>query len=891
MAKRFMSFILDPNRDLTDRTFLLMSTITYIVLGVIFIWDIIIGETALKLAFLGGALVLMAIFMLIAVTRKMVQPIATLICVIMIFVLLPVEFFTGGAVNGCTPIWYAYSFMYAGVNLKGRKRIVLILSIPVSAIICYWLAYKYPYLVTVHNPTTGYLDSIASLIGVGIMLYFIVTFLIRIFLKENEIAKSQKEEIEELNKSQNRFFSSMSHEIRTPINTIIGLNELTLRDEEISSDVAENALNIQSASKMLLTTINDILDMSKIESGKMEIVPVEYDVGNMLSEIVNMIWARCREKGLEFHIDVDRNMPRRLFGDEIRIKQILINILNNAIKYTNAGSVTLQVQCTSTESRERVRLNCFVEDTGIGIKKENIPHLFEAFRRVDLEQNRQVEGTGLGLSIVKQLVDLMDGEISVNSIYTKGSTFMITLEQGVVDSTSLGELGLSTRHTLNAREHYRVSFEAPKGKVLIVDDNEANLMVEAKLLKDTKISIDTADSGKECLEKTKTTAYHCIFMDHLMPGMDGIECLRAIRSQPGGLNRETPVIVLTANAGMENMELYKKSGFDGYLLKPVTGPMLETTLIKQLPKDLVHLTDAEFVSSRGEEGLFRGHSGKRTILVTTESVCDLPHVTTEKLNIPVIPYRIFTEEGDFLDGTEVEADGIIDYMMDGNRRVSASEPSVSEYEEFFAKQLTQAQQLIHITISSQVGHGYENACEAARAFDNVTVYDSMQVSGAFGLVVLQASRLAANEKTVERVIDHLNKMRERTRSIVITKSADRLAAAGYISPQLRGLSRAFLMHPVMAVRKGRYRPVRFYLGNLERGWERFLRRELAAFPEMEDKLAIVNFVGLSYEQQQKIEKLIRTHAQFKTLVFQKASPAVSAHCGPLSFGLMYTMKK
>lgn len=228
----------------------------------------------------------------------------------------------------------------------------------------------------------------------------------------------------------------MSHEIRTPINTIIGLNEIILR-EDISEEAAENARNIQGASKLLLSLINDILDISKIKSGKMEVINVSYETGALFSEIVNMIWIKAKEKGLEFKLHVDSSIPSMLCGDEVRIKQILINLLNNAVKYTSEGSVTLSVRCERL-SVNKVRVWYSVEDTGQGVKKENIPYIFNAFRRVDEERNRYIEGTGLGLSIVQQLVELMGGGISLNSVYSKGSTFIVTLDQDIIDNRELG---------------------------------------------------------------------------------------------------------------------------------------------------------------------------------------------------------------------------------------------------------------------------------------------------------------------------------------------------------------------------------------------------------------------------------------------------------------------
>jgi signal transduction histidine kinase len=284
-----------------------------------------------------------------------------------IFIVLPIEYFTGGGVFGCAPIWYTYSFLYIGLNLRGIVCLIHLGLLIVSAIGCYVISYLHPKYLTHHHVGIAYLDSIASVVGVGVLLYITISFMLRIFRREQKTVEAQKEEIDALNKAQNRFFSSMSHEIRTPINTIVGLNEMILR-EEVSDEVAEDAANIRSASKMLLHLINDILDMSKIESGQMQLTPVAYKPGDMLSDLVGMLWLRAREKGLEFRVDVAPDVPEELLGDEVRINQVLVNVINNSIKYTKEGSVTFSIQCERGEG-DMATIIYTVTDTGIGIKK------------------------------------------------------------------------------------------------------------------------------------------------------------------------------------------------------------------------------------------------------------------------------------------------------------------------------------------------------------------------------------------------------------------------------------------------------------------------------------------------------------------------------------------
>ena len=632
MIRKWLSKIPNPETDVSEKIFRLNTTFGITAIVVMIVFGLLIGESIRSLLMLAVALLLLGTVSYLALKFNRLNMGSVIISFFILLVVLPVTFFSSGGMYGGTPVWFVFCAVYVCMSVRGKLMAVFLVMETTVAFICYYIAYKRPEVIVERTLYSAYMDSLSAIVIVSFLVCLLIFYQRLLYRQENEKARQKQKEIEELSHSQNLFFSSMSHEIRTPINTIIGLNEMILR-EDISEEAADDARNIQGASKMLLTIINDLLDMSKLESGKMEIVPVKYHVGDMLSELVAMIWLRAKEKGLEFHVDVDPTIPAILYGDEVRLKQIIVNLLNNAVKYTNEGVITLSMRAAKGEQNQ-VMLTIAVADTGIGIKKDSIPFLFEAFKRVDEENNRYIEGTGLGLSIVKQLVSLMGGEISVNSVYTKGSTFKVIIPQGIVDSSALGELDLDNRQSIREREHYRQSFEAPNANLLIVDDNEVNLMVEEKLLRDTKINIDTAISGAECLKLSLTKKYDVIFMDHLMPEMDGIECLNALRSQQGGLNRETPVVVLTANAGGENQALYSKSGFDDYLSKPVRGIDMERILVKMLPRELVNLTDMSKIEG-DDTGIISEHKVWVPVRVTTDSVCDLPDDIIDEYNIPV----------------------------------------------------------------------------------------------------------------------------------------------------------------------------------------------------------------------------------------------------------------
>lgn len=886
--KKIIQGITNPNLNLQERLFRLIMLIGLIGLAIGTIVGMISGEDIWNTIALLIAFVCFAAITYLSVRYKRIQAGAVITSVILIYLVLPFNFLTTGGIYGGAPIWLLFGVVYVCLVVEGKMRYILLVSSYILFAACYYIAYTYPEKIIQHTTQMAYIDSIMTLMIVSGLTCGMILFQNVIFRSENRVAQRQKKEIEELNRIQNRFFSSMSHEIRTPINTIIGLNEMILR-EDVSDEVAADAKCIQGASKMLLTLINDILDMSKIESGNMDIVSVSYDVGNMLSDIVNMIWVRAREKGLEFHVDVDQTMPAQLMGDEVRIKQILINVLNNAVKYTSEGSVTLSIQCKKLE-KGCAQITYSVADTGMGIKKENIPYLFSAFKRVDEEKNRYIEGTGLGLSIVKQLVELMNGEIAVNSVYTKGSTFVITLPQQIVSESEIGNLDLEAQHTFHVKEHDKQTFEAPKAHVLIVDDNETNLMVAQKLLRDTKVKVDTVTSGRDCLKKTIQTRYDMIFMDHLMPGMDGIECLHAIRKQTGGLNQNTPVIILTANAGSENQELYRREGFDGYLLKPVSGKQLETELLRHLPSHLVNIKSGD-----GQVGIIENpvvtHKRKLPILISTESASDLPKYLIEKYQIAIIPYRVVTQGGEFLDGVETEPDGIVSYLGNKDKIVYSQEPGESDYVAYFAEQLTKAQYVIHISMARHVSQGYQNALEASKAFDNVCVIDSENLSSGMGLLVLYAAECVAKGMTADAIAKELEYRKRQIRSSFIVTSTEYLARAGRLSAKINTICQVFMIHPVIVLKNSNMKAGSIRIGTKDYAWKKYIAATLHDVRQIDKKILFLTYAGLTNEELQEIQEQVKTYVTFEKVIVQKASPSIAVNCGPGTFGLLYMRKE
>ncbi len=818
---------------------------------------------------------------------------AVVILILMHAVLLPEMFLYGGGVESAASIWMVLVHVIGCILLRGKKCIIVEVIGIIAALSTYAYAYFYPESVTpLPSQAAVYFDYGFGFTTVTVLIVMLLVLQGRAANREQRKIQEQKEEIERIGKSKDVFFASMSHEIRTPINTIIGLNEMNLR-EDISQEIAENSLNIQNASKMLLSLINDILDLSKIETGKMEIVPVQYETGVMFSEIVNIIWVRASEKKLGFRIDISEEIPSMLFGDEVRIKQILMNLLNNAVKYTHEGEIVLTANSERIDTN-RVLLRISVSDTGIGIKKENMDSLFDSFRRVDQEKNRNIEGTGLGLSISRQLIELMGGRITVDSIYTKGSTFTVLLEQQIVDEKPIGIRDFTIRNKAETRKRYKTSFEAPEARVLIVDDNSMNLTVAEKLLRATKVRVDTASSGRECLRLTQQNYYHVIFMDHMMPVMDGIETLEQIRKQPNGMCKEIPVIALTANAGGGVEKIYKEHGFMGYLAKPINGALFEAMLLKYLPKELIEYAaelDDKNETQSGIVHVFQ-KSEKKTVAITTDCTCDLPMEWLENLGIKFQCNIVYLDGRGYRDFTEITADNLLEYMKKETARgmIYSRPPGCEEYEAFFASALAESNEVIHVTVASGSGVAYSIETEASEAFDNVHVVDSGHLSCGLGLMVLYANQMARDGKTVEEICAELERLKSKINTSFMVPNANAMYQSGKVGKALKWISDNLDMRLILKVVKGKIVCRGLQLGRLEQCRIRYIRKQLRHRKKIDTSLLFLVYAGCSVKEREMIKKEVARYVQFERIVEQKASASISCFCGAGTFGLMFKRK-
>ncbi len=528
----------------------------------------------------------------------------------------------------------------------------------------------------------------------------LVTHMMKRQIKANEDLKKAASAAAAADKAKSSFLARMSHEIRTPINAILGMNEMVLRENQ-SDTIEEYALNISSAGNTLLALINEILDFSRIEDGKIKIIPVKYETVSMISDLVNMISDRAAEKGLTLELDIDPEVPADLYGDDIRIKQIITNLLTNAVKYTEKGTIRFTVRQTEiNDENDDVTLYIEVHDTGIGICEEDLTKLFDSFQRLDEQKNRNIEGTGLGIPITHNLLLMMNSHLDVKSVYGQGSSFSFALHQKRIGQEKIGQFDIHHRagNHRNVPERY---IYAPHARILVVDDNKMNLKVAAGLLKRNGIVPDTALSGKECIELVKKNTYHIIFMDHMMPEMDGIETYEQLRSS-SLIGNETAVIAMTANAVTGARDHYLSYGFEGYISKPIMTDQLEDELKKHLPEDLVSY-------------LFTEVRKNTDIIQKNEK-----HIP-EKTNVPAVPANLgFPDNCSFLDiekgmrycggDKELYADMV---------RTFRSESKLNEIEEFYGtKDLKNYRILVHAVKSTALSIGAVNLSEQAKALEH-----------------------------------------------------------------------------------------------------------------------------------------------------------------------------
>lgn len=502
------------------------------------------------------------------------------VTIIMIFLMMfPYLFFKSGGYKGGMVSFYIFGILFTVFMLEGKVMFFTAFMEMAVYIATIMIAYQNPQMVVwFSSEKEVVMDLLIGFCASSISVAAVMYLHFRMYNKQQEILEEARIEAQSANKAKSTFLANMSHEIRTPINVMLGMNEMILRESE-SKEIRQYAKSIERSGGYLISLINNILDISRIESGKMEIEEGKYELRQLLDEVMLIAEKQAEQKSLKMNLIFDKTLPAYLIGDVIHIKQILLNLINNAVKYTKEGQIDIKV----SKNAEETKLIFEVKDTGIGIKEENLPVLFDAFMRVDSKKNKKIKGTGLGLAIAKQLAEQMDGMIWVESVYGKGSSFFVQLPMKKVSDGKISNVEWK-----ETDERKRRSFVAPQAKILIVDDNPENLMVTRSLLKRTAVFVDTAASGEECVHKVRQNIYDLILLDYMMPQMDGIDTIRELKKD---VQFHIPVIALTADVTKGIEQTFLREGFCAYLSKPVMWSKLEDLLMKYLRDDLVFIRE------------------------------------------------------------------------------------------------------------------------------------------------------------------------------------------------------------------------------------------------------------------------------------------------------------
>ncbi len=534
-----------------------------------------------------------SLFMLVLHIKTKNSNLCSIITIFLIFVVgFPALYFNSDGYTGGMPSFFIFAIIFTIFLIRGKMMVILvIIEYIVYIFICFYSFY-YPNSIAEYRQ--GYdllLDTVFGFVTVSLILGTTMYIQFRLYIRQQKMLEQARMEAERANRAKSAFIANMSHEIRTPIGIILGTNEIISRDVH-SAQIPDHVKKIRSAGELLDSLINNVFDFVKIEAEKTQLQPKVYNLATLLHELEQYATVLSRKKELNFSIFTDKNLSEYFVGDALAIKQILLNIINNAVKYTDKGAVSLRVNQQKSPNEGEVTICFIISDTGIGIKQEEVDEIFDAFKRIDRKEGRYIEGVGLGLSIVKQLLSLMKGDIEVVSIYGQGSDFKVYIPQKLAENAPK----ISSKGTVD-------TFVAPSVKVLIVDDNEDNLTVFKSLLARTAMQIDTAQNAAECLSLIKERRYDVVLMDYMMPDMDGVELIKLIKST---LEYDTPVIAVTANAETGTKEYLLQNGFNDYLAKPISWERLEGTILKYIDADRYKVISTDEHNKSKYDSLFEG---------------------------------------------------------------------------------------------------------------------------------------------------------------------------------------------------------------------------------------------------------------------------------------------
>lgn len=859
--------------------------IATILILIAFIEVFVATSTYLTAIPLGFLLITLELCLVFTYKYRKVEMSAVIVGIVAIGLVFPSIFFLSGGIQGGASIWFVLGIFYA-IGMFDGKRMLVFLSYSIIVDVCtYIIAYrKQDLIINLASREEVYSDSLFGIILVGVMMGAVTKYQLNAYNKEKEIAIEQKLELETVSKSKNMFLANMSHEIRTPISTIMGLNEMILRNDQIDEAVSENSIGIQNSSRMLLSLVNDILDMSLIDSNQMLIQKIRYNSIEMLKELIEIISPRAKEKNLELFIRIDEHMPKELLGDERRLKQVVLNVLLNAVKYTREGAIIFSVKSEKADNDE-CRLIIEVEDTGIGIKLEDVSEIFEGFSNAS-------KSSGLGLAVSKQIMRLMNGDITVESIYTKGSVFRIILNQGIFDATPVGNIDFN-RMKIGIPQKYRQAFEAPEAKVLIVDDNEVNRHMISQLLEPTKVQIELAKSGVDCLDKTSKNYYNIILMDYMMPDMDGVDTMKNVRHQENGLCRNTPIIVLTADGTSNASRRFKELGFDGFLEKPFKSSSLEEMILGLLPLELIEYKSSgtDLAEASNDNNTIGSLYRRKKIYITADCVCDIPDSLLKKYDIRLMYLYINTGASRFCDTKEINSDNLNKLFFEGENGVVAEAASVKDYENFFGQCLLEAEEVIHISLGMNMGISYSNALKASEGFGHVKVVDSGHLSGGMALVVLDAARMALRGGTVDEICDEVARMKKNIVSNFLMPSAKTFYKNGYTDIFTTRICSIFRFHPIIFIRQSGLKIYGVRAGNIDMARKRFVRQAISLRRKAICDIVFITHAGLTVEQQEALYEEVRKTGRFKRIEMQNSSVTNACFSGMGTIGIAFAVER